>query len=176
MRERERVCKRNRGRTCSLKLPLSMLSPKLPILHPSCFPLARTPSCVFSPSFLTRFLSLSARPLPPDCHSINSSVPLYVSASLCSLFPSYSSQSLSLLVCLVGKEGLHTVAQEKTETVEEIGGERGLCGGDEDKTQGRAVREEEGKEEERIKKKEETEMNYDNSQTIGEAVREQGRG
>lgn len=106
--------------------------------------LPHTPSCFLSVCPHSLFLSL-AQCVP--CHqTVIPSIPLClfmylslcVSASLCSLFPSCSSQSLCLFVCLVRKEGLHTVAQEKTETHTHRG--RGVCG---DETPGKAGREQE---------------------------------
>lgn len=108
--------------------------------------LPHTPSCFLSVSPHSLFLSLSqcvpchptVIPSIPLCLFMN--LPLSVCASLCSLFPSYSSQSLCLFVCLVGKEGLHTVAQEKAETQRKR--ERGVWV-EEDETPGEGGREEE---------------------------------
>lgn len=60
------VCKWNKRHTSTLRLPLSTLPLKLSILHP---------------------FSLSTSPQSPDCHPINSSVPLHVSASMSLLLP-----------------------------------------------------------------------------------------
>lgn len=106
--------------------------------------LPHTPSCFHSVYPNSLFLSLS------QCVSrhqtVIPSIPLClfmylllsVSASLCSLFPSYSSHSLRLFVCLVGKEGLHTVAREKDRDTQRG---RGVCG--ENETIRRAKREQE---------------------------------
>ena len=104
----------NRGRTCTLKLPLSRLSLELPILHPIYLPLrhthSRPPPSVF-PASLSLSPSLCQR---VPCHqTVIPSIPLclfYVSASLSVSAPSFSPPiclSRSFLLCLsAGERGI----------------------------------------------------------------------
>lgn len=122
-RERGDVCERESVRVNEIEGAHALWSYLCLCCHWSC--LFYIPSVFLSHppassvSILTLSFSLSQC---VSCHqTVIPSIPLClfmylphsVSASLCSLFPSYSSQSFRLFVCLVGKEGLHTVAQEK---------------------------------------------------------------
>lgn len=101
------VCEWNERQTRTLKLPLSALSLELPSSHASGLLLLKDPPSQSKPLFTPK----------PDCHSSSSFAALYVFVPHC-LLPSFSPVHLSrsVSVCLVGDEGLHTVARGKTET------------------------------------------------------------